>query len=352
MKTEKFQNPGEIPGHDPLPCVDRWRFTLIELMVVIFVILIIFGMLLPTLQGAKQTALTLDCMNILKQWSIVRANYSTDNNTIFPGWWPKIPPEPCQSIADDTATEPQVYWWHVYHNAGYYEATDTTVSEYYLKLDMNWCRTESEMRVDGLRAWTGLYSNIPGVAPNPWKATSNAFRMYGISFAQFSELRPWTDLNATQGTANRYNSCCGSTDVDSANIKFSWGSARSFVASPELIPMMGDARSSTNREYVGGQTNLLTPFYGLATRHGPGTFYDGPGKANILFADGHVESRQSYRINPTWPDYINGVNDVIGVPTTAIPAFQEGVQWLFGGFPTSGSVSLPIGNSKPVYSWP
>jgi prepilin-type N-terminal cleavage/methylation domain-containing protein/prepilin-type processing-associated H-X9-DG protein len=60
-------------------------FTLIELLVVIAVIAILAGLLLPVLSGAKRRGAQSACINNLKQLGIGMKIYVDDNNNAFPG---------------------------------------------------------------------------------------------------------------------------------------------------------------------------------------------------------------------------------------------------------------------------
>ena len=70
--------------HAPRRRQDPAGFTLIELLVVIAIIAILAALLLPSLGRAKEKALTINCLNNLKQLTTCWAMYAHDNNDTMP----------------------------------------------------------------------------------------------------------------------------------------------------------------------------------------------------------------------------------------------------------------------------
>jgi prepilin-type N-terminal cleavage/methylation domain-containing protein len=70
-------------------CFGLKHFTLIELLITIAIIAILASMLLPALGKARAKAKSIDCLNNIKQHSLLTMSYLNDNDSWFPpnGRW-------------------------------------------------------------------------------------------------------------------------------------------------------------------------------------------------------------------------------------------------------------------------
>jgi prepilin-type N-terminal cleavage/methylation domain-containing protein/prepilin-type processing-associated H-X9-DG protein len=84
------------------PRCGRKAFTLIELLVVISIIALLMAILLPCLQRVRKQARSAGCQANLRQWGLLYAMYTSDNNGYLPCWYLDNAPD-----YDD--------WWATWH---------------------------------------------------------------------------------------------------------------------------------------------------------------------------------------------------------------------------------------------
>jgi len=86
----------------------RRGFTLVELLVVIGIIALLVGILLPTLNKARQSAYAVQCMSNMRQISNALVMYTTDRSNR--GHWPTIGPAPTVA-GQDWRMDTDWIWW-------------------------------------------------------------------------------------------------------------------------------------------------------------------------------------------------------------------------------------------------
>src|ERR1043166_5314177 len=261
-------------------------FTLIELLVVVAIIAILASLLLPALQNAKASAKTATCISNLHQWALIHELYASDYNRLLP---------PC---VDENAAGGQVNsaFWSYYHDAGYYAKGISDEK----KIELNWCPADPEIRINDKTVVSG--GPLP---PNPWDPGMPNYFSKGSTYGVNPTLK-------------------GAVPRVGGGISRSFGQfwkLEDQKAPPPVIPVRADTRSNTMGWTGTASFNLGTPCYGLAMRHGAGNFYNGRGSANILFGDGHVETRTGDQINPAWRTWPIPAN------WDSPPIFAKGVYW-------------------------
>lgn len=131
----------------------RKGFTLVELLVVIAIIALLAALLLPALNGARDSARSAHCVNNLRQWSYAISIYLDDNGGFFPhantaqwgfGTW-AYPDAPLPKILGKTIYT--TAWWegrdvngcpqHAHYEPGVFPVK----SSRYYSYGLNWALT-------------------------------------------------------------------------------------------------------------------------------------------------------------------------------------------------------------------
>ncbi len=228
----------------------KGNFTLIELLIVIAIIAILAGMLLPMLNKARQTAMSISCTNNLKTIGTAETMYTNDNQE----WLLPL------NLFNATSHPHQGLWFSVL--AGM-EKDGKTKGTYGVKLGYQW--------TDGAVKYRNGTFNCPS-EPMPCDTS--------IPYSQ--------SFYYTHYAANR--ELVGELGA-------SWKSRRlSMVYTPTQTLFVGDSAYSSGWNAFAGSYAVKYRHGGKDPRMNPAWNSDYPfnlkGGGNLLYVDGHVDNKR------------------------------------------------------------
>ena len=241
-------------------CPNKKAFTLIELLVVIAIIAILAALLLPALAKAKEKAYRISCMNNLKQVGLFMQLYTDDNKDVFPSHRNCFP-----SLPDDIYN-----WWGQLLNVTYSGANSNLF--------------HCPATANGVQ-------NVGTTPAFPWAFNRD---VVGYGYNSFF-LGEYSQLASTV-----WSFPLPPPAIGTVNIGTQWWFKRTSIVRPTDCFMIGDsspAFDGTVSYSCWWSTSCMIPaasnskkYEGVTMRHSL--------LGNMVFTDGHAESRKDGQINP------------------------------------------------------
>ena len=275
-------------------------FTLVELLVVIGIIAVLIGILLPTLNGARRAAYTVQCSSNMKQLATAMLMYINDNKGKFP---------PCASDQITGITPGGGFWWPDAlvkdgyikgSNLNVYKKTPSTTDEKVFS-------SRSPFRCpEGIPEEFGKISGS-GQGDYPTHLSNNAYQIHNDSqrAAAGFGVPSWYMLNSRNQSDT--NSALRMADTKSSGAKISpfvyfddpatpgkefwdakWQRNLAMVRRSAEMVMIVEAATPNWMDQKPSKTFPYIYLPRLGARHGKKTADGANARTNLAFFDGHV----------------------------------------------------------------